>query len=145
MKETNTPLHDLSLRELSDLATPEAWHPYDEGSESPYITAGKAATAAETLTRPVIMTGLWPIHERAQTEAAERTTFANTHFVCALVNAYRRGELVHSETTETVAIPIGVAKLIRKVFLPTNPNKCRTYHPDTLSAVRAFIAAVEGK
>jgi hypothetical protein len=44
-----------------------------------------------------------------------------------------------------VEIPVSVARLIRKVFLPLNPNKMRSAHPDTLAAVKAFIAAVEGK
>lgn len=42
-----------------------------------------------------------------------------------------------------VCIPLDVAQLIRKVFLPVNPNKMRGAHPDTLAAAKAFIAAVE--
>lgn len=89
-------LRELSLRELCNLATPEAWLAALEDTPQPYIFAGKAETAAATLTRPAIMTALWPIHEPEQTEAAERTAFANAHFVVALVNAYRNGELVES-------------------------------------------------
>lgn len=100
-------LSELSIRELNDLATPEAWKASWEHAQTPYIFAGKAGSPADTLTRPAIMTGLWPIHERAQTEAAERTTFANTHFVCALVNAYRNGELVERSAPSAIAASTG--------------------------------------
>jgi len=42
-----------------------------------------------------------------------------------------------------VVLPLAVAKIIRNVFLPRNPNKLRGAHPDTVAAVKAYIAAVE--
>lgn len=50
---------------------------------------------------------------------------------------------MQSETKANVCVPLDVARLIRKVCLPHNPNKCRGWHPDNLAAVRTFIAAVE--
>lgn len=44
---------------------------------------------------------------------------------------------------KTVTVPLETAKLVRRVCLPHNPNKCRGWDPDALSAVRTFIAAVE--
>lgn len=38
----------------------------------------------------------------------------------------------------TVTIPLNLALLIDKVYLPSNPNKLRTAHPDVIKAVRDF-------
>lgn len=42
-----------------------------------------------------------------------------------------------------VSIPIDVARLIRNVFLPHNPNKMRKATPEVVQAAKDFIAAVE--
>jgi len=47
------------------------------------------------------------------------------------------------EVEPVVVLPLAVAKIIRNVFLPRNPNKLRGAHPDTVAAVKAYIAAVE--
>lgn len=42
--------------------------------------------------------------------------------------------------TKLLQIPLETAKLIDKVFLPSNPNKMRTSHPSVIEAVRHFKA-----
>ncbi len=44
---------------------------------------------------------------------------------------------------DCVAVPLQVAYLVRKVFLPHNPRKMRKPHPDVLDAATRFIALVE--
>ena len=41
-----------------------------------------------------------------------------------------------------VCIPLGVADLLNKVYLPSNPNKLRTAHPSVIQAVRDFKEAI---
>lgn len=65
----------------------------------------------------------------------------------ALTAAYRApGEVVTRNEPATVepclSLPLHIAQLIRKVFLPTNPRKMRTAHPDTLAAVNHYIDAL---
>ena len=40
-----------------------------------------------------------------------------------------------------IAIPRDVAALVRRVFLPANPNNMRNAAPETIAATKAFIAA----
>lgn len=42
-----------------------------------------------------------------------------------------------------VIVPIETAIIIRKVFLPVNPNKMRGAHPSVVKAAKDFIAALE--
>lgn len=42
-----------------------------------------------------------------------------------------------------VVLPLAVARIIRNVFLPRNPNKLRGAHPDTVAAAKVCIAAIE--
>ena len=46
------------------------------------------------------------------------------------------------KTEPTVSIPLNVANILNKVYLPHNPNKCRAAHPLVLQAVRDFKAAI---
>lgn len=39
-------------------------------------------------------------------------------------------------------IPLSEARLIRKVFLPANPRKMKSPHPDTLATVCHYISAL---
>lgn len=66
----------------------------------------------------------------------------NAHDMSSVPSAIRSIEVAGVEI-KTVTVPLETAKLVRKVCLPHNPNKCRGWHPDALSAVRTFIAAVE--
>lgn len=43
----------------------------------------------------------------------------------------------------TVGTTLETARLIRNVFLPSNPNKMRKAAPEVVAAAKAFIAAVE--
>jgi len=44
---------------------------------------------------------------------------------------------------KTVSIPLDVAQLIRVALLPINPNKCRSWEPELVEAVRIYIHALE--
>lgn len=44
-------------------------------------------------------------------------------------------EFVHENA---IAIPTGTCLLVNKVYLPNNPNKLRTAHPDVKAAVVDF-------
>ena len=44
---------------------------------------------------------------------------------------------------DTAQIDLETASLIRRVFLPANPNKMRNAAPEVIEAVRKFIAIVE--
>jgi hypothetical protein len=41
-----------------------------------------------------------------------------------------------------IVVPYEIAKIIRNVFLPQNPNKLRGAHPDTVAAAKYFIDAL---
>jgi len=47
------------------------------------------------------------------------------------------------QVERVVVLPLEVARIVRNVFLPRNPNKLRGAHPDTVSAAKAYIAAFE--
>ena len=47
------------------------------------------------------------------------------------------------DTHGMVGIPVEVARLVRKVFLPANPNKLRKADANVVLAAKVFIAAVE--
>jgi hypothetical protein len=47
-----------------------------------------------------------------------------------------------SRVTNTVTIPLDVAVLVNRVFLPTNPNKLRSGTPEVKAAAHAFKSAV---
>lgn len=42
-----------------------------------------------------------------------------------------------------IEIDFETADLVRKVFLPSNPNKMRNAAPEVVKAAKDFIAAVE--
>lgn len=42
-----------------------------------------------------------------------------------------------------VVIPLEVARVIDRVFLPRNPHRLRKVHPDVLAAAQAFKVAVQ--
>ncbi|NUB07111.1 hypothetical protein FW320_13115 [Azospirillum sp. Vi22] len=44
--------------------------------------------------------------------------------------------------TDTITIPLSVAKIIDAAFLPGNPNKMRGAHPDVVQAAKDFKRAV---
>ena len=46
------------------------------------------------------------------------------------------------ETEKMVCIPLSVADLINKVYLPSNPNKLRAAAPSVIQAVRDFKEAI---
>lgn len=75
------------LEGLSAKATPEPWQAAQQEGGNPYIYGGAASTSAEALARPPILSGLWPIHQPEETQAAEDQTFANIHLAAALRNA----------------------------------------------------------
>lgn len=50
-------------------------------------------------------------------------------------------EHIHGE--RYVTVPLSIAILIRKCFVPRNPNKMRGAHPDVVAAAKRFIRAVE--
>lgn len=72
---------------------------------------------------------------------------ADKRLILALVNRWPEIRALLSSADEQskvgVVVPRDIAKLIRNVFLPTNPNKMRGAHPDTVAAAKAFIAVVE--
>lgn len=47
-----------------------------------------------------------------------------------------------AEMRDTVSIPLETALIIDGSFLPTNPNKMRSAHPDVVAAAHAFKAAL---
>lgn len=51
--------------------------------------------------------------------------------------------LFASRIEPVVVLPLAVARIIRSVFIPRNPNKLRGAHPDTVAAASACIAAIE--
>ncbi len=63
----------------------------------------------------------------------------------ALNSALSESAPVAGIDVQMVSVPLEHARLIRKVFLPRNPNRARTYAPETTAAVRAFISAVESR
>lgn len=42
-----------------------------------------------------------------------------------------------------MTLDLETARLIRKVFLPANPRRCKVYHPDTMAAVQRYLEALE--
>lgn len=47
-----------------------------------------------------------------------------------------------SDAPKEFTITLHDAALIDRAFLPFNPNKCRSAHPDVVDAVRRFKAAL---
>lgn len=47
-----------------------------------------------------------------------------------------------SDAPKEFTITLDDAVLINNAFLPLNPNKCRSAHPDVVDAVRRFKAAL---
>ena len=87
MSLTDEQIDEIDL--LSSLANEAPWHAIKRGdANDPYIFSHSKTCVP--MHGPVILTGLWPIHENTPeaTEEAERITFANTFFVVKLRNAW---------------------------------------------------------
>lgn len=61
-----------------------------------------------------------------------------------LAYAEREAAKARAMPSDTITIPRRTAELIRRAFLPTNPNKLRTAAPEVKQAAKDFIALVEG-
>lgn len=65
----------------------------------------------------------------------QNVAYPTAENIAKVINAIKR-------PTEAFSIPMRTAVLIRRAFLPTNPNKMRKAHPDVVVAALDFIQHV---